>query len=445
MKKIALLTTLLFSLISLSTVWAALRIEVTQSVERAIPIAVVPFPVEGNQALPQNIAQVVHDDLARSGEFKVIDPSSIDMTRVRDFNYWKGKGVDYVVLGRVQPNAMNQYQVTYELFDVLQAGVGQALSDVGQAAPGAQKALLTGSQTATAPQLRGLAHYISDEVYLKLTGVRGIFSTRIAYINVQWQKNRSPLYRLEVSDADGANQKPVLVSPEPVMSPSWSPDGRQIAYVSFEKQRAEIYISDLATGQRRLVSKFPGINGAPAWSPDGKKLALVLSRENVPKIYVLDLATNQMEQITTGPAIDTEPRWSPDGRSLVFTSSRGGGAQIYRVHLADKRVERLTYQGSYNARGSVTPDGKHLVMIHRSDSGFNIAAQDLSNNQLFILTQTRMDESPSVAPNGRMVIYGTSDGQRRSLAEVSIDGRVKLRLPTTEGNVQEPAWSPFLN
>lgn len=449
MKKTALLLTslvisLLLAPLYLAPAWAALRIEVTQGVERAIPIAVVPFPVDNNQVLPTNVAQIVHDDLARSGEFKVLDPSSIDMTRVRDFNYWKTRGVDYVVIGKIQATGLQQYSVTYELQDVLQAGVGQALTAAGQGAP-AQAALLTGAQTANAAQLRGLAHFISDEVYQKLTGVRGIFSTRIAYINVQWQKNRAPMYRLEISDADGANAKPLLVSPEPIMSPSWSPNGKQIAYVSFEKQRAEIYISDLASGQRRLVSKFPGINGAPAWSPDGKKLALVLSKENVPKIYVLDLATNQMEQITTGPAIDTEPRWAPDGRSLVFTSSRGGGAQIYRVHLADKRVDRITYQGSYNARGTITPDGKYLVMIHRSDSGFNIAAQDLANNQLYILTQTRMDESPSVAPNGRMVIYGTSDGQRRSLAEVSIDGRVKLRLPTTEGSVQEPSWSPFLH
>lgn len=443
MKKV----TLIFSILSIlfaQTLWAALRIEVTQGVERAIPIAVVPFMADNNQALPQDIAQIIHQDLTSSGEFRVLDPRSVDLGRARDFNYWKERGIDYVVLGRVQPTGMQQYQVTYELLDTLQAGVGQALANVNQAQAGsANPALLNATQTATAAQLRGLAHYISDQVYEKLTGVRGIFSTRIAYVNVQWQANRTPSYRLEVADADGANPKPLLVSPEPIMSPSWSPDGRQIAYVSFEKQRAEIYISDLSSGQRRLVSKYPGINGAPAWSPDGRKLAVVLSKENVPKIYVLDLATNQFEQITQGAAIDTEPRWSPDGRSIIFTSSRGGGAQIYRVHLADKRVERLTYQGTYNARGSLTPDGKHLVMIHRSDKGFNIAAQDLTNNQLYILTQTSMDESPSIAPNGRMVIYGTSEGGKRSLAEVSTDGRVKLRLPTSAGDVQEPAWSPF--
>lgn len=443
-KKVTFLFSLL-ALVFMQSVWAALRIEVTQGVERAIPIAVVPFMAEGGQALPQDVGQIIYQDLASSGEFRVLDPRSIDINRLRDFNYWKERQVDYVVLGRLQPTGMQQYQVTYELLDVLQGGVGQALVNVNPGQPSSvNPVILNGSQVATAAQLRAVGHYISDQVYEKLTGIRGIFSTRVAYINVHWQANRPPSYRLEVADADGANAKPLLVSPEPVMSPSWSPDGRQIAYVSFEKQRAEIYISDLATGQRRLVSKYPGINGAPAWSPDGKKLALVLSKENVPKIYVLDLATNQFEQITQGPAIDTEPRWAPDGRSLVFTSSRGGGAQIYRVHLADKRVERLTYQGSYNARGSLTPDGKYLVMIHRSDKGFNIAAQDLASNQLYILTQTSMDESPTIAPNGRMIMYGTLDNGKRSLAAVSIDGRVKLRLPTTQGDVQEPAWSPFL-
>jgi TolB protein len=432
--------TLLFA----QTVSAQLRIEVTQGIGKAIPIAVVPF-VAGVQQ-PENIAQIVYKDLASSGEFKVIEPTAINLERASDFNYWKEQGVDYVVIGRVQASSLQQYEVHYELIDVLQASVGSALAGVNQNAKNVttNPILLQNKQVASAAQLRSLAHHISDQVYEKLTGVRGIFSTRIAYVTVQWQKDRAPTYRLEVADADGANPKPLLVSPEPVMSPAWSPDGRQIAYVSFEKQRAEIYISDLASGQRRLVSKFPGINGAPSWSPDGKKLALVLSKENVAKIYTYDLTTSQFEQITTGSAIDTEPRWAPDGQSLVFTSSRGGNAQIYRVNLADKKVDRLTYEGSYNARGSLTPDGKTLVMIHRSDSGYTIAAQDLANNQLYILTQTRMDESPSIAPNGRMIIYGTREGGKRTLAEVSIDGRVKLRLPAASGDVQEPAWSPFL-
>lgn len=441
MKKLTLLLGL-FTFLFAQTLWAELRIEVTQGVGKAIPIAVV--PLAGNP-LPEKIMQIVHDDLASSGEFRVLDPNAINLERASNFNYWKEQGVDYVVMARAQMNGLQQYEVNYELIDVLQANMGSALADVNANKNVATNpVLLQKREVAGATQLRALAHHISDEVYEKLTGVRGIFSTRIAYVTVQWQTNRAPSYRLEVADADGANPKPLLVSPEPVMSPAWSPDGRRIAYVSFEKQRAEIYISDLATGQRRLVSKYPGINGAPAWSPDGTKLALVLSKENVAKIYILDLATNQFTPITQGSAIDTEPRWAPDGQSLVFTSSRGGNAQIYRVHLADKRVERLTYEGSYNARGSLTPDGKHLVMIHRSENAYHIAVQDLANKQLYILTQTRMDESPSVAPNGRMIIYGTREGGQRTLAEVSIDGRVKLRLPTASGDVQEPAWSPFL-
>jgi TolB protein len=441
MKKISILFITILSFLFLSSAHADLQIVVTQGISSAIPIAVVPFSKDGG-ALPQNVSQIIYQDLASSGEFKVLDPQSIDMSKARDFNYWKAQGIDYVVLGQVESNGQ-QYKVSYELLGVLQGSLNSALAGAEAPATGTDPLLLQGGQTVGGSQLRGLSHHISDIVYEKLTGVRGIFSTKIAYITVQHQQGRGPLYKLEVADADGYNPKPLLVSPEPVMSPSWSPDGRQIAYVSFEKQRAEIYISDLTTGQRRLVSKFPGINGAPSFSPDGKKLALVLSKENVAKVYVLDLASNQFDQVTSGSSIDTEPRWAPDGKSLVFTSSRGGGAQIYRVTLADKKVERLTFKGSYNARGSLTPDGKRLVMIHRSEDSYHIAAQDLTNNQLYILTQTRMDESPSVAPNGRMVIYGTSEGGKRVLAEVSIDGRVKLRLPTSTGGVQEPAWSPF--
>jgi TolB protein len=426
----------LFLLLYLPLTHAYLEIEITQGVDAAMPIAVVPF--QGAESLPNdlNVSAIIHADLQRSGEFKLFSVKDMaqkpSIASEVESAYWRNLGQDALVIGEVLPLTGNRYQVRVTLLDL-----------VAQSTTAAPKQLLVQEFTVDMHDLRHLAHHISDLIYEKLTGFPGAFSTRIAYVSLNWANGKPGQYRLEVADADGFNPQNILKSSEPIMSPAWSPDGKQLAYVSFENHRSQIYITDVATGHRERVSSTPGINGAPAWSPDGKKLALVLSHENVPKIFILDLTNDKLTQVTDGAAIDTEPFWL-DGNHLLFTSSRGGQPQIYKVNLSSKKVERVTFTGEYNARASVTPNGEYMVMIHRNQGRYHIAAQNLRNNHILILTETNMDESPSLAPNGRMIIYGTVQGNKRVLSAVSIDGRVKLLIPTQEGDVQEPAWSPSL-
>ncbi|WP_420795302.1 Tol-Pal system beta propeller repeat protein TolB [Legionella brunensis] len=404
-----------------STAVFAVDLELTQGISSALPIGINSF---GSETVGQQISAIVDNDLHFSGQFKIIaPPSSYGQPSVAT---WRQAGADSVLSGNIRRVGYNRYEVSYELVDAVAQG----------------RVLLSKSYQISANEVRPLAHHISDEVYQKLTGERGIFSTRIAYILVQ-RSGENAKYFLEVADVDGYNPQSLLVSTEPIMSPAWSPDGRQIAYVSFEKKKAQIFTVDVATGRRRLVTDFTGINGAPAWSVDGRQLAVVLSKGGSPKIYSVDLSSGSMKQLTFGDAIDTEPRYSPDGRSLLFTSGRGGSPQVYRLSLADGSVSRVTYEGNYNARASYTPDQKNIVMLHRENKSFNIAVQD-DGGRVTQLTFAPMDESPSVAPNGRLILYATRSGEQGVLGVVSIDGRIKTRLPARQGDVQEPAWSPYL-
>ena len=417
------------NLVHASLANANLVIEITQGREDAVPIAVVPFQATGGQP-DEDIAAIVAADLHRSGQFRPLPtadllsrPSRGEDVIWRDFRVMN---TDYVVLGRVNRQADGLFKVEYELHDVAR-GVR----------------LLAASYTPEASQLRDVAHSISDRVFEQLTGIQGAFSTKILYVTVD--HDASYPFQLQYADADGHRTQTILRSREPIMSPSWSPDGSRVAYVSFEGDGLpKIYVHELASSQRRVVSSERGINGAPAWSPDGTRLALTLSRDGNPQIYTLDLQSGQLTRQTNSRAIDTEPRWLPDGQSLIFTSSRSGGPQIYRLDLRDGSVRRLTFEGNYNARPDITPDGRHLVFVHRSSGRFQIGVQDLKRGTFDVVTGTNMDESPSVAPNGTMIIYGTQEGGTGVLEAVSIDGRVKVNLPSKEGEVREPAWSPFL-
>lgn len=417
---------------------ASVYIEITGGQAAGIPIAIVPFNVEGaDKGSLEDIAQVVKSDLENSGQFKATPFQDIRQfpshQQAVQYPYWQALGIEDLVVGRVQKTG-STYNVNFQLLDIIRQ----------KSASGPQTPLLTMQFDNIQPQqLRALAHHISDMIFFKLIGIKGIFSTRIAYISVA-QGAKGSIHTLEVADSDGHNPKPLYRSSYPIMSPAWSPDGKKIAFVSFEKDRSSVNIVDVVSGRTERITQFPGINGAPTWSPDGQSLALVLSKDGSPKIYMVNLVGKKISRLTEGTGIDTEPCFAPDGRSLVFTSSRGGKPQIYRVILASGKIERLTFSGDYNAKPSVTPDGKRLVMLHRGDNGlFGIAVQTLGSGELKVLTQTSLNDSPTLAPNGMMVLYGSQDGGRGVLGAVSLDGRVKIRLPSREGDVQEPAWSPF--
>jgi len=427
---------------------ARLNIEITQGTASGVPIAVTSGyqeTVTSHDGSPsfEEIAVVVRNDLKMCGRFAPLYPEQMprltSSQQEMAFGTWQKLGAENAVIGAIQQLSSNHYTVNVQLLDVYKGKTGLK--------EGPSNVLMNKSfRNVPKQDFRALAHHISDLIYEKLTGIRGAFSTRIAYVMVNSTMN-GKRYRLEIADADGYNPITLVESREPIMSPSWSPDARRLAFVSFEKNRAEIYVIDVATGQRQLLSKFPGINGAPAWSKDGRQLALVLSKEGTPKIYLMDIATQQLTQLTQGYSIDTEPAWSVDSRSLYFTSNRGGKPQIYRMNIATRQVDRVTFVGNYNARPMLTPDGKYLVMMHREDNAgeFHIASQDLATGKVSVLTHARLDESPTLSPNGAMVLYGTQDGDRQILGLVTLDGRGQLRLPAREGSVQEPAWSPFLS
>jgi TolB protein len=423
-------TSLLLLLLLGGTAQAALTIEITQGVEGALPIAVVPFGWSGDTVTaPVNIAAIISADLSRSGRFEPLADSDLvahptDAQQVL-FHNWRMVNVDNLVIGKISQTTPGQYTVQFQLIDILR---GKQIA--GYSFPAAHQ------------DMRRVAHHIADLVYEELTGERGAFNTRVAYITTSGPiSNRR--YTLVVADSDGYHPQTILTSKQPLMSPSWSPDGDQVAYVSFEKKTAEIYVQEVVTGSRRKLASFKGINGAPRWSPDGKRLVLTLSRDGNPEIYTMDLKSRALNRLTTNSAIDTEPCWSPDGTSIVFTSSRGGSPQLYRMSSAGGKATRLTFDGKYNADADFSPDGRKLAMVHRESGDYRIAVLDLESGALRVLTDGQQDESPSFSPNGSIIIYATGEGSREVLAAVSVDGRFRQRLSLQAGNVREPSWSPF--
>jgi TolB protein len=411
---------------------ADLRVEITEWNIEPAPVAVVPFGWQGsNAAAPLDVAEVIAADLRRSGRFAPIEETQM-LSRPTtgtdiDFDDWRILKVEAVVIGRVEQTGDNAYSVQFQLFDPFR---GTQL--VGYRMP------------ASRGTLRRTAHRAADMIYEKLTGIKGVFATRVAYVTAAGQgENRQ--YRLIVSDQDGENEYTILESSDPLMSPAWSPDSRQLAYVSFEDSRSSIWVQTLRTGNRIRVSSEPGVNGAPAFSPDGRQLVLTLGgADGNLDIYVMDLATRQKRRLTTHRAIDTEGTWSPDGRYIYFNSDRAGGPQVYRVPVSGGTPERVTFEGSYNARPRLSPDGKKLAVVHNDRGNFRIAVYDLErDNQMVVVSTGRQDESPSFAPNSDTLIYATRQSRNGELETVTADGLIRQRIQSRGGDVREPVWSPF--
>ncbi len=412
---------------------AELTIEITQGIDKPTPIAVSPFAWQGESNLPENISNIVVADLHRSGMFDLMEKGDMlsQPSRPKNvfFRDWRALDQEYLLIGNIEPKQGNtSVEVEFYLYDIIR-----------------QKTLLAKKLTAKKSALRDLAHRISDSVFEKLTDIPGAFSTKMFYVTGRVLGGGQYNYRLYVADADGARAKLILESDEPIVSPAWSPDAKEVAYVSFESGRPAIYRQRLRDGRRERLTAFKGLNSSPSWSPDGKKMAMVLSKDGSPDIYVMDLSTKKLRKIASHRyAIDTEPQWMPDGQSLVFTSDRSGRPQIYQVDLHSEKLVRLTKEGRSNARARPIPDGSGLILVHQRDKTFHIARLDLKRQRIHILTSTQLDESPSVAANGSMVMYATKNNGKGILAAVSIDGRIKFNLPADGRDVREPAWSPFV-
>ena len=410
---------------------AQLTIEITGGAAVQIPIALVPFAGERTQST--SMTAIIAADLQRSGLFKIIDSSSVfpaphqpSEVRIDD---WKSRGAAALVIGNIVQRPDNSYEAQFRLIDTVRQDPLNPTAIVQ----------LTGKAVSFVPaQLRQTAHQIADIIYEKLTGDVGVFSTRIAYIT-----KSGHTWELQVADADGYGSQSLVKSSEPLMSPAWSPDGTHLAYVSFEKRKPVIFVQSLMTGKRQLVANFRGNNSAPAWSPDGSQLAIVLSKDGNSQIYIINANGAGLRRLTHSGAIDTEPSWSPDGRYILFTSDRGGSPQIYRIPATGGDVARMTFDGSYNVTPRYSPDGNSFAFVTNDGGRFRVALQDIQSGQVQVLTDTSLDESPSFAPNGKMILYATVMGGRNVLAAVSSDGRVRQRLTTSVGEVKGPAWGPL--
>ncbi|MGI9292258.1 MAG: Tol-Pal system beta propeller repeat protein TolB [Gammaproteobacteria bacterium] len=410
---------------------AELLIEITKGQSEAAPIAIVPFGWMGEGPEPYDIATVIQSDLSRTGRFLPVPESDMLQKPTTgaeiDFSDWRILRTEVVVVGRVSRLNDDNFSIEFRVFDVYRGDQ-----------------LLGFRINSSQAGMRRTAHQISDLIYEKLTGVKGVASTRVAYVSLT-RKNSVPVYRLIVADADGENARTMLESSESIMSPAWSPDGRKLAYVSFENANSEIYVQELRTGKRRRVSARKGVNSAPAWSPDGRKLALTLSKgDGNLDVYTLNLSNQMLRRLTDWPSIETEPQWTADGSEVYFTSDRSGAPQVYRIGAEGGRAERVTFEGGYNARPRLAPDGSpQLAVVHNDRGNYRIAVVDTDRAYTRILTDGKLDESPSFAPNGETLIYASKQNGKGVLAMVSVDGRLQQSLAEVNGEVREPAWSPF--
>jgi len=402
---------------------AQLTIDITTSGGRQVPIAVMPF--SGDSSQPQLVGEVIGADLSRTGLFKLVNTSGVTPlpTEPSEVNFgdWTSRSAEALVIGKIEPVSEGRLEVRFRLFDVAK-----------------QSQLASYSYVVAPAQLRATAHRIADVIYERLTGDKGVFSTKITYV-----VKRGRRYELQVADADGFNAQSVLASNEPIMSPSWSPDGSRLAYVSFDQKKPIVVVQNLAQGTTRVVANFRGNNSAPAWSPDSRYLAVALSKDGLTQVYRVPATGGDAERLTESAGIDTQPNYSPDGQWIAFTSDRGGSPQVYRMPAAGGPAQRLTFEGTYNVGPRYSPDGKSIAFVQREGARYRIASLELSTGQVTVLTDGTLDDSPTYAPNGKMILYEAQVAGRGQLAAVSGDGRVRQRLTSAAGDVQDPAWGPM--